>query len=343
MASITITYLLSEAGRKANLLAGGSGRCEQTDDVRGDPGDAGARGRGRHGAATLDCTRGWYVPSVDEVGDVRHEVARPVGSSGGSGWRKAPEWDTPQTAESLLSWEVARLAGLHSALVEARAQARSVTAQRATERAEVIAHIQADPTVLISECQRDSYGVAWTYHEVARHIDRIGNPERVPELSTAVAVATAEAKLRTERAGAERDRKLKEIEAANAAKVAAAHAERAAWVQVHGSERLRLALTAGLLDSSIRAYEAERLAVERPGWEFDTDERVKIGDIRNPNEKALRALLEARAVYGESVQLCYARLHVEDDEDGPERDLWKGVVLYDQEYPIGKAPIMKRL
>ena len=46
------------------------------------------------------------------------------------------------------------------------------------------------------------------------------------------------------------------------------HGEAEAWIPANGSERLRLALALGEIDRTLAVYRDERLAVERPGWQF---------------------------------------------------------------------------
>lgn len=64
--------------------------------------------------------------------------------------------------------------------------------------------------------------------------------------------------------------------------------ERARWVQLYGSERLKLAERLGLLDASDKVYREERLAIERPGWRW-RDERDVVKEILNPSMGALEA------------------------------------------------------
>lgn len=71
-----------------------------------------------------------------------------------------------------------------------------------------------------------------------------------------------------------------------------AREERDAWIRAHGSERLRLALDLGEISNAWGAYRDERLAVERPGWEWDHTD--KEDDRLNPSLDELRALAEAR-------------------------------------------------
>jgi hypothetical protein len=72
-------------------------------------------------------------------------------------------------------------------------------------------------------------------------------------------------------------------------------AEATSWAHEHGSQRLRKALAAELMDSSLGVYRDERLAFEHPEWGWlDHDMVSDLKSINNPSELALDALLEAR-------------------------------------------------
>jgi hypothetical protein len=75
--------------------------------------------------------------------------------------------------------------------------------------------------------------------------------------------------------------------------------EMARWVSEQGSERLRLAAQAGVLDRSRTVYLNERLEVEQPGWLWlglwlGLDGEVLM-DIHNPSVATLTAFLAVRA------------------------------------------------
>lgn len=100
----------------------------------------------------------------------------------------------------------------------------------------------------------------------------------------------AEAEAQEAAKKAEREAAAKaETEAAEAAK-AAAKAEREAWIRAHGSPRLRRCLEEGIAHAGI--YRDERLAAERPGWNWDTEGTNE--DPINPPEAAFAMLDEAR-------------------------------------------------
>jgi hypothetical protein len=73
-----------------------------------------------------------------------------------------------------------------------------------------------------------------------------------------------------------------------------ADAEITAWIQVHGSPRLRKAVEVGLLSQIRGAYRSERLAIDLPGWVFLSEEQQRHIKVRlNPPESAIDAFREA--------------------------------------------------
>ena len=120
------------------------------------------------------------------------------------------------------------------------------------------------------------------------------------------------------------DRIKREAEAAQAkaAAEAAAKAEVAAWIAAHGSVRLRRCVAEGI--ECAAAYRDERLALERPGWEWDTD--GVDSEPRNPSDEAFTLLDEARKTAPDA-KLNYLVIEAEIDEDGPETAAdWRGTV-----------------
>lgn len=74
-------------------------------------------------------------------------------------------------------------------------------------------------------------------------------------------------------------------------KLRSAEQARARWIRDQGSERLRAMLDLGVDVEAL--YLDEKLALDRPGWEFaEVDER----DARYPTEEALDLLRRAREV-----------------------------------------------
>ncbi len=105
------------------------------------------------------------------------------------------------------------------------------------------------------------------------------------------------------------------------AKKEAVAAERAAWIRAHGSARLKRCLEEGIECGG--AYRDERLAAERPGFEWDTDGENK--DPRNPPEAAFAGLDEARNVAPDA-KLVYLVVDEETDDETGEvtGEGWRG-------------------
>jgi DNA-binding protein H-NS len=89
------------------------------------------------------------------------------------------------------------------------------------------------------------------------------------------------------------------------------------WIAENGSERLHLIVEHDFLDESLNVYRDERLAQERPGWQYwdkwceknldegcDPDD-VELRDVRNPSLDALRALSEEKKVHGDDVDMAF--------------------------------------
>ena len=114
---------------------------------------------------------------------------------------------------------------------------------------------------------------------------------------------------------------------AESAKEAAKAAQRQTildWIAAHGSVRLRLAVEAELLDQSLAVYRDERLAVERPGWEWDLTAEEE--EVLNPSEAELRALIRARKI-DPDVRLMSVR--GADDEETGEVHRWEHALQSD--------------
>jgi hypothetical protein len=112
----------------------------------------------------------------------------------------------------------------------------------------------------------------------------------------------------------------REAKAAAEAAAEAAAAETRAWVAEHGSSRLKKCSESGMLDSCMGIYRDERLALERPGWQWDSN-RLDDSEIHNPSEAALDALLEARKVDPEA-ELLKQRPKGDEYEDEDDRPDW---------------------
>ena len=123
-------------------------------------------------------------------------------------------------------------------------------------------------------------------------------------------VASAEA---AERAAAEAARATAAAERAAAEQAVAA--ERAAWIAEHGSRRLQRLAAEGIEHDAV--YRDERLAVDRPGWEWGPRD-LGVSDPRNPPEAALDLLDEARSVAPDA-KLAYYVISTDDEDSDDER------------------------
>ena len=93
-------------------------------------------------------------------------------------------------------------------------------------------------------------------------------------------------------------------------------AERIAWINAHGSARLRRCQAENIEHGAI--YADERLAAERPGWLWWSDVPGDDSEPRNPNEAAFAMLDEARKTAPDA-KLVYVASEAEtDDETGEE-------------------------
>ena len=83
--------------------------------------------------------------------------------------------------------------------------------------------------------------------------------------------------------------------------------EAASWVAEHGSDRLKMAVEAGILHQAMGAYRDERLRAEHPGWMWvDRDDTGELDNkAMNPSEDAIRLLLQARSTTDEKAYLAY--------------------------------------
>ena len=111
--------------------------------------------------------------------------------------------------------------------------------------------------------------------------------EHAETMRTQVARAMAE----TAERDAEIQRRMRIAAARREADAQAYADQRAAWIEAHGSPRLRRLATAEIEHDAV--YRDERLAVERSGWRYDSGQ-VDYEDPRNCPESALDLLDHAR-------------------------------------------------
>lgn len=105
-------------------------------------------------------------------------------------------------------------------------------------------------------------------------------------------VDTSALRVELERDGPSQSLSQAVADAVRAETLARAERDRRAWIEQHGSTRLRTCVAEGI--ECTAAYVDERLAMERPGWCL-APSRMEIGVPRNPPTHATALLEEARA------------------------------------------------
>lgn len=111
--------------------------------------------------------------------------------------------------------------------------------------------------------------------------------------------------------------------------------EAAIWTREHGSQRLRRIAEAGLLSSSLAVYRDERLALERPGWRWESSIPGERKDIRNASEEALNLLDVAQEHAPDASLAFYKVIHTMLDEGFEvEEVIWSG--------PVAEAEFLSR-
>lgn len=135
-----------------------------------------------------------------------------------------------------------------------------------------------------------------------RRVD-IPNDPRLAELKRKARVLCAERNTEAKKREQEIDEMENAAEAAEKAKKIAALEARNAWIREHGSPRLRRCLEEGITCGGL--YRDERLALERPGWRWETDADPEPQEPVNPPEEAFAALDAARASGVQEAELVY--------------------------------------
>lgn len=96
------------------------------------------------------------------------------------------------------------------------------------------------------------------------------------------------------------------------AQAAAELADRDAWIGQHGTPRLRRLIAEGIECESL--YLEERLALERPGWQWAEDVDGEAREVRNARQEGLDLLDEARRT-DPAAKLVWWVVEHECDED----------------------------
>lgn len=104
-------------------------------------------------------------------------------------------------------------------------------------------------------------------------------------------------------------------EAAREAKEAERRATRIAWVEAHGSPRLRRIVAEELADNWEDLYRLERLAADRPGWTWANKNDLTDPQAEAVTDEHLDALNEARKTVADARLASYAESPGEGEND----------------------------
>lgn len=294
MAKLTIHYVLTTAGQKANLAAGGTGKADRTIDVDLTP--------ELLAAAT-----------VDSEGRATYDLQNRRGTSSSAHY--FPSVLTPeQAAAEVLRVEAALIEAEKAAAAKAQAEKDAAAARLA----EVVAELRSTPA---SRWSWDRHG--WVRAHVAgKEAKRYDLPD---DIRKAIDVEDNRRRKASQDADeAEHARK----EAAEAARLA----ERDAWIAAHGSDRLKKGVAAGLLDSMVGVYRSERITVDLgPDWKsWDAVDEDEDNERRNPREAELDALLEARKRWPDEaldVQLRSVRKGADKNDYDSKPGKWRPALM----------------
>jgi hypothetical protein len=255
--TIKINYRLSETGRRASLLAGGTGRERQSIKVAATPELLAIASIDSDGAASYDLTDEYSLVEDPSAEALKVAAARKAGKERAE-------------AERLMM------------VSEQRAIADREHAERKdriTRVVDLMATIPASEWALHTTYGKTPYLREVTPNPGPDHVSALAD-----ELPTE-ARASAEIELsRRQKANAD----------AKAAEAAAVIAERDAWILAHGSTRLQKGFAAGLVDKMGGVYRDERIFHDvGPDWIAWKDApEPDDNDLLNPSEAELDALAE---------------------------------------------------
>jgi len=301
MGRITVEYTLSGKGQKASLLSGGDGKKVQQIDASNAVRDLQAR--------IIDLS---YVQSN---GDVHLKVESGMVEIGP---------DFPKLVEKI-DWE----AGHFKYREVFKPQTRTyVPHPEGVDGDGFDAPQDLETLVAVAESLRDKRKVHEDkYQKMLDEFEQVANGDLHKLIE-------ARDKHREKRR--DRERKQEEQEAREAEAQVKAMED---WVREHGSERLKLILEEGFLSQSMGVYRDERIAQERPGWQWDDkwlDGQVQHADVLNPSLEDLQWLRQERQALQEKYpdanpELCYGKL-VDQDEYGydDEQPVFEGTFLVDE-------------
>ena len=149
--------------------------------------------------------------------------------------------------------------------------------------------------------------------------------EADPRIAERLKAAKARYEEQLKREKAEREARIAAEEAAKQAAVA----EKRAWIEAHGSPRLKRLLEEGIEHDAV--YRDERLAHDFPGWTWEEDicdegGKYKLCEPRNAPEEALDLLDRARQTVPDATLAYYIVYRQEDDDDDGDVIVERGYV-----------------
>lgn len=315
MTTITITYTLSEVGRRASLLAGGDGRRDQAVQVPVTPELLAQASVDLDGHATIDMRQNGYAAIATRATVEYESVVLRVDA------QDAPIAD-PAAWVLDLARRQAEIVGAAKAEVEAMVAARrrdeeeAIAKKTQATRAEIAKWLASDPRA----SQQSGATTPWWVGDSKVQIEYAEDPDAI----------RAEARRRN-------DLQAAAVAAAEAARIA----DRDTWIRAHGSDRLKKCLDLGLIDKCAGVYRDERLAHDFPGWIVDCDETAEESEIRNPSIEALAVLEEARKISADAMLVKVREEASDCDEyETPE---WREAVRLDELPGIESSKVFYRL
>lgn len=304
MATIKISYLLDENGRRASLASGGDGKQAQAVVVPLTPELLAIAQVNPDGAATYDLS---YVGNTfcasysTPVADVAAEAARVAQARADKLAKERAEQQeraAKEKAERLAAWRAA--------------VSKTLTGSGTDD-------LEIDDNGNVTHNRGTRIAHTW-------YADDSGAPaEEIAEvLRQWPSVAEARAKRQAEIEAWKEAGQKKKAEA-EAARIA----ERDAWIAAHGSERLRKGLAAGLIDKLRGAYRSERIAHDLGAdWaSWDEVEDDEDNERINPTEPELDALLEARKRWPDPVLEVDLRSVRNSGDDSDEASEWRPALM----------------
>jgi hypothetical protein len=301
MGKITVEYKLSDKGQKASLLSGGNGERRQQVDASNAVGDLKSR--------IID------LSYVQVNGDVHLKVESGMVEIGP---------DFPKLVEKT-DWEAGRFKYREVHTPHTRTY---VPHPEGVDGNGFDAPQDLETLVAVAESLRDK--------RKAHEDKRQKMLDEFEQVANGDLHKLIEARDKHREKRREQEKKQEEQEAREAEVQAKAMED---WIREHGSERLKLILEEGFLSQSMGVYRDERLAQERPGWQWDAkwhNGRVDHDDVINPSLEDLQWLRQERQALQEKYpnanpELCYGKL-VDTDEYGydDEHPVFEGTFLVDE-------------